>query len=197
METERQLQQRVKHWLIDDLHYHFLGSRENFSNKPVIDALLREYLTSHGYTPSAITRAIDDLNSSAGNQSLSLYQLNRKVYELLRYGDQGVRDKAGHDVTVKYIDWEHPGRNNIQLAEEVTISMNATKRPDLVLYVNGIALGMIELKNSRVSVGEGIRQMIRNQKSDCIQGFFSTVQILMAGNGSQGLRYGVIETPEK
>ncbi|MBQ6971874.1 MAG: HsdR family type I site-specific deoxyribonuclease [Synergistaceae bacterium] len=197
METERQLQQRVKHWLIDDLHYHFLGSRENFSNKPVIDALLREYLTSHGYTPSAITRAIDDLNSSAGNQSLSLYQLNRKVYELLRYGDQGVRDKAGHDVTVKYIDWEHPGRNNFQLAEEVTISMNATKRPDLVLYVNGIALGMIELKNSRVSVGEGIRQMIRNQSRDCIQGFFSTVQILMAGNGSQGLRYGVIETPEK
>ena len=56
---------------------------------------------------------------------------------------------------------------------------------------------MIELKNSRVSVGEGIRQMIRNQSRECIQNFFGTVQILMAGNGSQALRYEVIETPEK
>ena len=197
METERQLQQRVKHWLVDDLHYHFIGSRENFSNKPVIDNLLQKYLASRGYSYETITRAIDDLNTSAGNQSASLYAVNETVYSLLRYGDMGIKDKDGHDVTVRYIDWEHPARNNFQLAEEVTISMNETKRPDLVLYVNGIALGMIELKNSRVSVGEGIRQMIRNQKSDCIQGFFSTVQILMAGNGSQGLRYGVIETPEK
>ncbi|MBQ3694093.1 MAG: HsdR family type I site-specific deoxyribonuclease [Synergistaceae bacterium] len=197
METERQLQNRVIHWLVDDLHYTFLGSRENINNKPVIDDLLNQYLTSKKYSHSLITRAINDLNTEAGNQSSSLYEVNKKVYDLLRYGRQGIKDKDGHDVTVKYIDWEHPDKNQFYLAEEVTVSMNATKRPDLVLYVNGIALGMIELKNSCVSVGEGIRQMIRNQSSECIKGFFSTVQILMAGNGSQGLRYGVIETPEK
>ena len=195
METERQLQNRVIHWLVDDLHYTFLGSRENINNKPVIDDLLNQYLTSKKYSHSLITRAINDLNTEAGNQSSSLYEVNKKVYDLLRYGRQGIKDKDGHDVTVKYIDWEHPDKNQFYLAEEVTVSMNATKRPDLVLYVNGIALGMIELKNSCVSVGEGIRQMIRNQSSECIKGFFSTVQILMAGNGSQGLRYGVIETP--
>ena len=197
LESERQLQNRVKHWLIDDLHYTFLGSRENMNNTPVIDELLRKNLRSRHYSEETITRAIYDLTSTAANQSLSLYQLNEKIYGLLRYGDMGVKDNIGHDVTVNYIDWKNIGANDFAFAEEVTISLNETKRPDLVLYVNGIALGMIELKNSRVSVGEGIRQMIRNQSRDCIQGFFSTVQILMAGNGSQGLRYGVIETPEK
>ncbi len=197
LESERQLQNRVKHWLIDDLHYEFLGSRENINNTPVIEELLQENLRSRHYSNETITRAINDLTTAAGNQSASLYQVNETVYSLLRYGDMGVKDKSGHVVTVNYIDWKHIEANDFYLAEEVTISMNQTKRPDLVLYVNGIALGMIELKNSRVSVGEGIRQMIRNQSRDCIQGFFSTVQILMAGNGSQGLRYGVIETPEK
>lgn len=197
METERQLQNRVKHWLIDDLHYIFLGNLSDRNNKPLIEELLRKNLSSRGYTPARITRAVNDLESTAGNQTEELYHVNKNVYSLLRYGDMGIRDKDGHDVTVNYIDWDNPANNDFYFAEEVTVSLNQTKRPDLVLYVNGIALGIIELKNSRVSVGEGIRQMIRNQSSECIQNFFSSVQILMAGNGSQGLRYGVIETPEK
>ena len=72
-----------------------------------------------------------------------------------------------------------------------------TKRPDLVLYVNGIALGVLELKRSTVSVSEGIRQNLDSQKKMFIQPFFTTVQLLMAGNDTEGLRYGVIETPEK
>ena len=71
------------------------------------------------------------------------------------------------------------------------------KRPDIVLYVNGIALGVIELKRSSVSVSEGIRQNLDNQKKDFIRNFFTTMQLVMAGNDTQGLRYGTIETPEK
>lgn len=197
MESERQLQNRVKHWLIDDLKYKFLGNLSDKNNTPVIAELLRENLSSRGYSHETITRAVNDLSTAAMNQSSSLYDANKKAYSLMRYGDMGIKDKDGHDVTVHYIDWEHPAKNDFYLAEEVTVSLTQTKRPDLVLYVNGIALGVIELKNSRVSVGEGIRQMIRNQKSECIQTFFNTVQILTAGNGSQGLRYGVIDTPEK
>ncbi|MBQ3759147.1 MAG: hypothetical protein II876_06770, partial [Synergistaceae bacterium] len=92
MESERQLQNRVKHWLIDDLHYEFLGSRENMNNTPVIDDLLRKNLRSRHYSEETITRAIYDLTSTAANQSLSLYQLNEKIYGLLRYGDMGVKD---------------------------------------------------------------------------------------------------------
>ena len=73
----------------------------------------------------------------------------------------------------------------------------ATKRPDVVLYVNGIALAVLELKRSTVSVAEGIRQNLDNQKNEFIQPFFSTLQWLMAGNDSEGLRYATIETPEK
>ena len=71
------------------------------------------------------------------------------------------------------------------------------KRPDVVLYVNGIALGVLELKRSTVSVAEGIRQNLDNQKKEFIQPFFSTMQWLMVGNDSEGLRYAAIGTPEK
>ena len=73
----------------------------------------------------------------------------------------------------------------------------STKRPDIVLYINGIALGVLELKRSTVSVAEGIRQNLDNQKKEFIQPFFSTVQLLLAGNDAEGLRYGSIETKEK
>ena len=66
-----------------------------------------------------------------------------------------------------------------------------------MLYVNGIAVGVLELKRSTVSVAQGIRQNLDNQKKDFIRAFFTTVQLLMAGNETEGLRYGVIETAEK
>jgi len=72
-----------------------------------------------------------------------------------------------------------------------------TKRPDIVIYVNGIALGVLELKRSTVSVSEGIRQNLDNQKDIFIKQFFTTMQLVLAGNDTEGLRYGTIETPEK
>jgi type I restriction enzyme R subunit len=79
----------------------------------------------------------------------------------------------------------------------VTIAGENAKRPDLVLYVNGIALGVLELKRSTVSVSEGIRQNLDSQKKEFIRPFYATVQLVMAGNDTEGLRYGVIETREK
>jgi type I site-specific restriction-modification system R (restriction) subunit len=67
----------------------------------------------------------------------------------------------------------------------------------VVLYVNGIALGVLELKRSTVSVAEGIRQNLDNQKPIFIEHFFSTMQLVMAGNDTEGIRYGSIETKEK
>ena len=89
-------------------------------------------------------------------------------------------------VTVWLIDWKNPGSNHFAIAEEVTVAGRNTKRPDLVLYVNGIALGVLELKRSTVSVSEGIRQNIDNQKAEFIQPFFATVQLVLAGNDTEG-----------
>ena len=178
METERQLQERVKHWLINDLHYEFLGSLENINNSYIIKNLLQQNLESRNYRQEVIKKAIADFEQISENQNSLLYHINEKVYNLLRYGDMSVKDKNGHDITVNYIDWKNFEKNDFYVAEEVSILCSdgkTHKRPDLVLYVNGIALGMIELKNSRVSIGEGIRQLIRNQNKDCIQNFFSLI----------------------
>src|SRR5690606_27557210 len=81
--------------------------------------------------------------------------------------------------------------------EEVTLRGGAERRPDIVLYINGIAVAVIELKRSSVDLADGIRQLITNQEEIFNQAFFATVQITFAGNDSQGLRYGTATTPEQ
>ena len=98
---------------------------------------------------------------------------------------------------VHLVDWEHPDQNDFALAEEVTLRGGYERRPDLVLYLNGIAIGVIELKRSSVEVADGMRQLITNQEEIFNKGFFSTVQLVFAGSDSQGLRYGTTGTPEK
>ncbi len=70
-------------------------------------------------------------------------------------------------------------------------------RPDLVLYLNGIATAVIELKRSSVEVADGIRQLITNLEPIFNLPFFPTVQLLLAGNDAQGLRYGTVTTREE
>ncbi len=202
VDSERKLQNKVKHWLIDDLGYIFLGNLEDRHNTPFKEELLVANLKKRGYKKEQITKAVAELRSRVSNQADTLYQVNKAVYSLLRYGLQGVKDEAGHRDTVHYIDWTDAGKrnNDFYVAEEVTVlryDRTTTKRPDLVLYINGIALGMFELKRSCVSVGEGIRQMLTNQKKENIESFFATEQFLFAGNEAEGLRYGTTETPEK
>lgn len=96
-----------------------------------------------------------------------------------------------------FINWNEPLKNHFAIAEEVTVLGKYSKRPDIVLYVNGIAIGIIELKRSKVGVTQGIRQNLDNQKEEFIQKFFTSMQFLFAGNDTQGLRYGTIETKEK
>ena len=82
-------------------------------------------------------------------------------------------------------------------SQEVTLRGKHERRPDLVLYLNGIAVGVLELKNSRVSIGDGIRQSLSNQQPEFNEWFFSTVQFIFAGNDTEGLQYGTVGTPEK
>jgi type I restriction enzyme R subunit len=79
----------------------------------------------------------------------------------------------------------------------VTLKGGYERRPDLVLYLNGIAIAVIELKRSSVEVADGMRQLITNQEEIFNKGFFSTVQLVLAGSDSQGLRYGTTGTPEQ
>lgn len=197
-QIERLTQNRVVKLFKEQLGYTYLGNweiRQNNSN--IEEDLLTDYLTQKGYSSTLINKALYELKVTANNYNESLYINNKNVYKLLRYGVKVKAETGGNFETVHLIDWHSPGQNHFAIAEEVTILGNHEKRPDIVLYVNGIALGVLELKRSTVSVGDGIRQSIVNQQKEFIQSFFSTVQFVFAGNDTEGLRYGTIGTPEK
>jgi type I restriction enzyme R subunit len=181
------------------LGYRYLGNWEARPNNRNIEAdLLRSWLSRQGISETLIAKALRELDQAAAlGDSQNLYDANKAVYGLLRYG---VKVKAGageQTQTVPLIDWKHPDNNDFALAEEVTLKGQNTRRPDIVLYVNGIALGILELKKGSVDVAKGIHQSLDNQRKEFHRAFFTTQQLVMAGNDTQGLRYGTIETAEK
>ncbi len=198
MRKERITQNRVVQLLVGPLQYSYLGNLEDVDNSNIREEDLKTWLQTAGYSDAVIGRAIFDFKKTAAlNPSDDLYPINREVYSKLRYGVK-VKDDASDLVqTVWLIDWKNPLNNHFAVAEEVTVRGKNTKRPDIVIYVNGIALGILELKRASVSASEGIRQNLDNQQHRFIKPFFSTIQTVLAGNDSQGLFYGTTKTPEK
>jgi type I restriction enzyme, R subunit len=194
---ERVTQNRVVALFRDELKYDYLGDRSDDENSNIWEEHLRVYLLKSGYSEAQVNRAIDLLHREADNNHRSLYANNQAVYNMLRYGVQ-VKVVAGEVTeTVKLINWDEPEKNDFAVAEEVTLRGNRERRPDVVLYINGIAIGVLELKNSRVEIGKGIRQNLSNQSKEFNEWFFSTVQFIFAGNDSEGLKYGTVGSPEK
>lgn len=198
-QIERETQDRVVKLFAEQLNYEYLGDWHDGNRTSGIEVdLLEQNLRARGVDDTLISRALDRLQKAAAvGVGRNLYEANRDFYELLRYGVKVKAEAGDQTQTVWLIDWQTPTANHFALAEEVTVFSQHSKRPDVVLYVNGLALGIIELKRSKVSVTEGIRQNIGNQSKDFIRPFFSTVQFLFAGNDAEGLRYGVIDTPER
>lgn len=194
---ERVTQNRVVKLFTEELEYKYLGNWEERPNNSNIEQdLVSAYLKSAGYSDSQITKALYQAHLASSINSRNLYSANQAFYNLLRYGIP-VHEYGQKEETVKIIDWDNPQNNHFGIAEEVTLTGNHQRRPDLVLYVNGIALAVIELKRSSVSIGEGIRQAISNQSPNFNEWFYPTVQFVVAGNDTEGLRYGSIHTPEK
>ena len=198
-QPETYTQQRVIEFFQDALGYRYLGNWQGRAgNSNIEERMLRSWLRRQGRDDGVIDKALRSLRRAAQiGGGASLYDANHEVYDLLRYGVR-VQPEAGQQrLTVWLVDWRNPANNDFAIAEEVTVSGKNSKRPDIVLYVNGIALGVLELKRSTVSVGEGIRQNLDNQRPDFIRPFFSTAQLVMAGNETEGVRYSVIDTAEK
>jgi len=198
-QLERFTQNRVIKLFQNNLGYTYLGNwKDRDNNRNIEPQYLTQWLTQRGINDTLINKTLRELDKAAAlGETQNLYDANKAVYRLLRYGVK-VKPGAGEQTqTVWLIDWENPENNQYYLAEEVTIKGHHTKRPDIVLYINGIALAVLELKRSTVSISEGIRQNLDNQKKEFIRPFFTTIQLVMAGNDTQGLRYGTIETSEK
>ena len=193
--TGRVTQDRGIDLFQDELDYEYLGDwTHRDGNSNIEEELLTAYLTKCGYRPAQIAKALYELRTEADNPNRNLYENNKKIYSLLRYGVQVKVAADENTETVKLINWKDPTQNDFALAEEVTLHGNHTRRPDLVLYVNGFAVGVIELKSSLASIGDGIRQRLSNQQPEFNEWFYTTMQFIFACNDSEGLRYVAIGT---
>jgi type I restriction enzyme R subunit len=196
-EAERITQERVLKLFKDMLGYAYYGNLRDRVNSNIDAEKLTAWLVGRGYNTNLANKAVSALQSVAGNLQQDLYRANQNVYSLLKYGAKIKENPEEPEKTVYFIDWEHSQNNEFAVAEEVTIKNASERRPDLVVYINGIAVAVIELKKSTVSVSQGIRQNRSNQNEHFNKPFFTTIQFVMAGNTSEGLRYATIETPEK
>jgi len=171
---ERQTQNRVVALFTDASHpsglgYRYLGNwQHREDNRPIEADILRQNLEARGYPAPHIKAALERLKAAADTTGTTLYEANLRTYQLLRYGIRVKTDLKENYQTIHLIDWDHPEANDFALAEEVTLkdaSENSyERRPDLVLYLNGIAIAVIELKRSSVSVTDAVHQLITNQE---------------------------------
>lgn len=154
---------------------------------------------------NAIEQIVRDLTAPALNEGL--ITANEKLYNAITLGITVTEFVEGkkHSVTVPIIDWAEPFQNSFVISEEMEVLAvpgTHTRRPDIVGFVNGIPLLVIEAKRpdsgnpNKSMVDEGISQMIRNQGQEEIPNLFAYAQLLMSIGMTEG-RYGTTKTPRK
>ena len=147
-DAEIKTQERVIRFFKDPeiLGYQYIGNLSDYRNKNINEDRLRQYLRLKGYADKLIDAAVMQLQQEAGNLSRGVYDANKTVYSRLKYGIPVSESPEKSPVTVELIDEANPLNNDFAIAEEVTVVEQSEKRPDLVIYLNGIAAAVIELK---------------------------------------------------
>jgi len=207
-QSERKTQEQVLRLVKDRLpDYKYIGNLKEVENTNLREDSLMVFLTKRSeqkltseQAKSAIRKLKEEIAMCSNFETLM--ETSEKVYERLCYGVSIHRGLNETDLTVHLVDWDNPKNNIFEIAEEVTVrcdglTVTEHRRPDIVVYINGIAMVVLELKRQGVPVAEGIRQNYRNQQSGYIPQFFTTSQLCMAGNPSEGLFYGTTCTPQK
>ncbi len=158
--------------------------------------------TTFPFSPKNIANAIDDIDESINE---GLMTANQKISDLLMMGKSFTEEPVSgvkKSFSLNYIDFKTPSNNVFHFTEEFVVNRETknekekTRRPDLVLFVNGIPFAVIELKKSSEGTEQGISQMIRNQGKKEIPQLFKFIQVTLAGN-NHSPQYATTGTPEK
>ncbi len=149
----------------------------------------REYL----FSEENIQTAIQTLKNVKYD---GLLRTNEAVYDLITLGKSLEQSIEGDSksFTLNYIDWKNWRRNIFHVAAEFKVARsrsNETARPDIVLFVNGIPLAVIECKAPDVEIEQAVSQSIRNQSDDYIPRLFSYVQLVIGVNKNTA-RYATV-----
>ena len=139
--------------------------------------------TTFPFSPKNIAKAIDDIDESINE---GLITANQKISDLLIMGKSYVEEPVNgvkKSFSLNYIDFKTPTNNLFHFTEEFVVDRvtrnekTKTRRPDLVLFINGIPFAVIELKKSSEDTKQSISQMIRNQGKKEIPQLFKFVQV--------------------
>lgn len=204
--------------LLKQMGYTFITQEENarLRNGKLGEVLLRDILleqlqeinsfdykgVEYKFSPKNIAKAIDELNVPLNE---GLMSANQKISDKLMLGtsyDEELIDGVKKSFSLHYIDFDNPANNRFHFTEEYTVNRHITteidksRRPDLVLFINGIPFAVIELKKSSVDAEQGISQMIRNQGKEEIPHLFKYIQLTLAGN-NHSPQYATTGTPKK
>ncbi|WP_103613068.1 type I restriction endonuclease subunit R [Campylobacter concisus] len=216
--SENKIQQNSIN-LLQSLGYKFISREENLKLRSgkTSEVLFREILTQklgeiNGYeykgkrykfSQSNVLKAVDELAGVSLNEGLMV--ANERITNLLLLGtslEENLEDGTRRSFSFKFIDFENLQNNDFYVTEEFEVTRvnqgeaQKHRRPDLVLFINGIPIVVIELKKSSVSFENGIKQLEKEQGKEEIAHLFKYIQLTIAANGS-GARYGTTGTPFK
>ena len=190
-----------------------LASNKKSTHQVVLLPVMRAFLAKqtfsfagkqHTLSEAAIDKVMHELNPA---MNLGLKAANEKIYDALMYGVSVTEfiDGKKASPTIRLIDWHNIDNNAFHCTEELVVQNaegTGNRRPDIVCFVNGLPLVVIEAKRpdsnkeGKSTNAEAISQHIRNQKQDEIPHLYAYSQLLLAINGHEGL-YATCGTPEK
>ncbi|ENV09361.1 hypothetical protein F966_02018 [Acinetobacter higginsii] len=206
--------------LLTNLGWSFLSplqalvARDGKQDQVVLRQILRKELSKRKFTFAGqeyplSTKSVDNLISEICSPALNegLLTANEKIYNHLLYGISVTEIVNGKKVspTIPIIDWHDIHNNDFSYTEEFCVTRSGgvdNRRPDIVCFVNGIPLVVIEAKRpdsqakKGPTINEGISQSLRNQRPDEIPHLFAYSQLLLSINGHEG-RYATCNTPAK